>query len=86
MEDVFLALFAHLVWLVSGKVHKAGEMRQAGKELSEIQRYFEGEKLLTYLKIMRKPFNRACDLLFPCSLWFPGGLSTWRQSSWFREF
>lgn len=64
MEDVFLALFAHLLWLVSDKVHKAGEMRQADKELSEMQRYFEGEKLLTYLKIMRKPFNRACDLLF----------------------
>lgn len=37
MEDVFLALFAHLLWLVSGKVHKAGKMRQAGKELSEIE-------------------------------------------------
>lgn len=45
----FLALFVHLLWLVSSKVHKAGEMRQAGKELSEIQRYFEGEKLLTHI-------------------------------------
>lgn len=28
MEGVFLALFAHLLWLVPGKVHKIVEMRQ----------------------------------------------------------
>lgn len=44
-------------------MHKAGEMRQADKGLTEMQEYFDGEKLLIYLKLIGKPL-KACDLSY----------------------